>query len=388
MLAALVFLILPLGRSLADPPFHYPEEVHGKGSLRYINKIPVVIVEGKSEEIGEQMAVLTAKPARPLLNYPKDALKSLNLAAAWPVVLLTCKTLFPQFPPSYRCELETGARITGLDKDLLIVANTLFDIKKMCSCATLSVDAARNTTGGPLLGRNLDFPTLGYLHKYSVVFVVRPDGKHAFASVGFPGLLGCLSGMNEAGLAVAVLEVSSCKDGSPRLDSQGVPYALCIRRVLEECSTIDEAEKLLRSVRRTTFFNLAVCDRQGAAVFEITTKNIFVRRPVDGICCCTNHFRSPDLATVLTCNRYSALEQCRATPLLGLQDIAQRLHAANQGELTLQTMVFQPRELKLHLAIGQCPSSALPLRTLELAPLLRGERASRDSAAPGRTTGG
>ena len=43
--------------------------------------------------------------------------------------------------------------------------------------------------------------------------------------------------------------------------------------------------------------------------------------------------------------------------------------AANQGKFTLQTMIFEPAALKLHLAIGECPSSALPLKELDLKPL-------------------
>jgi hypothetical protein len=40
------------------------------------------------------------------------------------------------------------------------------------------------------------------------------------------------------------------------------------------------------------------------------------------------------------------------------------------GPLTVQTMIFEPAELKLHLAIGSCPSSALPMKIVELKPLL------------------
>ncbi len=90
-------------------------------------------------------------------------------------------------------------------------------------------------------------------------------------------MLGCLSGMNDAGLAVATLEVYSSADGSASFSLHGTPYAMCYRRILEECTTIDEAEKLLRSMRRTTSMNLAVCDRQRGAVLEMTTKSV-VRR--------------------------------------------------------------------------------------------------------------
>ncbi len=49
------------------------------------------------------------------------------------------------------------------------------------------------------------------------------------------------------------------------------------------------------------------------------------------------------------------------------------MHAANQGADTFQTMIFEPAALKLHLAIGSCPSSALPLEELDLKPLLMRE---------------
>src|SRR5205085_6318195 len=109
----------------------------------------------------------------------------------------------------------------------------------------------RSATGQPLFGRNLDYPTLGFLHEYTLVTVYRPTGKHAFVSIGFPGFIGCLSGMNDAGLTIAILEVYQTRDESPAFDAQGTPFALCFRRVLEECSTAAEAEALLRSMKRT-----------------------------------------------------------------------------------------------------------------------------------------
>ena len=53
----------------------------------------------------------------------------------------------------------------------------------------------------------------------------------------------------------------------------------------------------------------------------------------------------------------------------GVSAMQKQMHRANQGEWTFQTMVFEPAALQLHLAFGKGPSSALPLRTLELAPL-------------------
>jgi hypothetical protein len=375
ILAALLLLGIVYPAS-AGEPFHYPEAKYGKGELKYLHNLPVAFVQGTPTELGEQMARLVAQPARRLLDYPRDYLKRQKREGTWPFLVLTARSMLPQFPADYRTELETAVKAAGLDRDAVIVGNTMFDIKKIASCSTLLVDASRSATGGPLFGRNLDFPTLGYLQEYSLVIVARPKGKHAFVSVGFPGLLGVLSGMNDAGLTLAVLEVMQAHDGAPLFDGKGVPYAMTFRRILEECSTVAEAEQLLRSLRRTTMNNLAIADRHQVAVFEITPRSLVVRRSVDGLCLCTNHFRTQELATSLVCKRYAALEQCSGLEHVGLGDIAQRLHAANQGPMTLQTMIFEPATLRLHLAIGTCPSSALPLHVLELAAYLTKETAA------------
>src|SRR5262249_50702446 len=156
---------------------------------------------------------------------------------AWPLLVNMGKGLLPHFPPDHLQELESGVKAAKLDRDLFIAANTMFDIKKVIGCSTLIVEPERSATQAPLFGRNLDFPTLGYLQEYSIVMVVRPEGKHAFAAVGFPGCIGVLSGMNDAGLTLAVLECYSANDNSLKFDAEGTPYALCFRRLLEECTT-------------------------------------------------------------------------------------------------------------------------------------------------------
>ena len=84
---------------------------------------------------------------------------------------------------------------------------------------------------------------------------------------------------------------------------------MAFRRVLEECATVAEAEKLLRAMPRTTTCCLTICDKTGGAVFEITPKNLEVRSHENGVCCCTNHFRTEKLCVDDKCWRY---EQARA----------------------------------------------------------------------------
>jgi hypothetical protein len=369
ILVAINLLLTPPAH--AEKPFRYPEAKHGKGEIKYVNGLPVLLVQGSPEEMGEQAGALALKPTAGLLKLVDDFVKANGWERAYPLLLKTANIMAPQFPPDHRKELEAAAKASGWPRELLVFANTLPDLRKLAGCSALIVEGTRSATGGPLFGRNLDWPPFGPLHEYPLVIVYRPTGKRAFASITYPGMLGCFSGMNDAGLALADLTVHSAKDGSVAFDPAGMPYTLALRRVLEECATIEEAEQFLRSLKRTTMQNVAICDQKQGAVIEVTTKSIVVRRAPDGVCVCTNHFRTKELATAMACRRYEILDQSRQVKTFGVAAIAKQMDAVNQGASTLQTMVFETAALKLHLAFGKGPATRLPLRTLELTSLLR-----------------
>jgi hypothetical protein len=372
--SALVFLFLGLGVPTgirADTAFRYPEGKHGKGQLKYVNGLPVLTVEGTPEEIGEQIGVLALKPARKLSVLLQDYLKAHGLSALWPALVKKSNALFERFPAAYRKELEAMARASGSDRDQLVVANTITDYLKVAGCSALIVEPGRSATRGPLLERNWDFVPLGTLHEYSLVQVVRPKGKHAFAMVSFPGLLGGGSAINDAGLCLAANEVTSAADGSARFNPKGVAMLVAFRHLMEDTTTVAEAENWLGSNQLTSMGNLILCDKKSGVVCEITTKTLKVRRPVDGIGSCTNHFREKGLATSTRCRRYDGLEKCRDTKRLGVAEVARLMHSVHQNDWTLHSMVFEPLALRLHLALGKGPASAQPFKRLDLAPLFK-----------------
>jgi isopenicillin-N N-acyltransferase like protein len=351
----------------------FREGRYGRAELRYVHDLPVLIVEGTPAEMGRQQAALVADRAKGLLDYPKHLMRRMGREDDFPALLAQSAQLLPQFPCDHLAELDAFARQSGVDRRLLIGVNAMVDVYRGAfGCSSLLVEPQKSVTQGPLFGRNLDFYPQGHLEQYSLVTVYRPAGKHAFASIGFPGLFGCLSGMNEAGLALATHEVFITRDGSPMLNPRGVPYTLLFRRILEECATVQEAAKLLQSVERTTLFNLALCDPTEAAVAEVTPRSVVLRHGEGGVCACTNHFRTDELGTIFRFStRHYALMKSQQLARLDVADVAKKLHEVNAGAMTMQTMVFEPAALRLHLAIGVCPSSALPLKDLELGPLLK-----------------
>jgi len=378
LFALIVVAALCYSAQAADP-FKYPEGKQGTGELKYIEGIPVLVVSGTPEEMGTAVGALALKPGARVLSYPKALLEEFKAGLFWPGVVKQGKEMFKAFPEPYQKELEAIVKSSEGSRDEVIAGNTVFDIKKLIFCSALMIEPDKSATGGPLLGRNLDYPGLGWAHEYGLVTVYRPKGKHAFVSVGFPGVVGALSGMNDAGLTVAILEVFSAREGEPRFEAKGLPYALCYRTLLEECTTIDEAKKKLESMPRTTMNNLVVADAKGVAVFEITPKSVVVRKAEKGTLSCTNHFctelkpkQKVDIAD--SYERYDVLERVREWEKIKVDDVRRALHATNLGNQTLQTMVFEPDTLKLHVSMGKTPSSGQALKTIDLKPLFKPEK--------------
>ena len=75
--------------------------------------------------------------------------------------------------------------------------------------------------------------------------------------------------------------------------------------------------------------NLAACDRQRAAVFEITPRHVVVRMAEDHLLACTNHFRTPDWR----CRRSAGvIASSRAIGTLAAVRLARRGRRHGQGE--------------------------------------------------------
>jgi hypothetical protein len=302
----------------------------------------------------------------------QDTLQRRVGSIAWPLVARTCAGLFQTFPPEYRTEVEAMARAGGVDREVLIVANTIADVQHLGGCSVLVVEPGRSSTGGLLLGRNMDSAALRDLAEAGLVIVRRPAGKHAFVSVTFPGLLVCGSEMNDRGLVLAANDVRETRDGSPKLEPRGTPMAVAARRLMEDCVSISDAECMLRDFKATTTGCAILADCKRGAVYEVTPKQVLVRPAEQGICICTNHFCMPPLAVAgVRCWRFDRLQAYRKRGNLGVTDVAAALDEVNQGKATLHSMIFEPAVSKAHIAMGAGPATKLPRRTLDCQALFK-----------------
>jgi isopenicillin-N N-acyltransferase like protein len=190
--------------------------------------------------------------------------------------------------------------------------------------------------------------------------------------VTFPVILGVISGTNDAGLSLSINEIYAANDGSKGQNLGGTPMLFLFRKILEECTAVEEAEKVLKAHKRTTWFSMTICDAKGGCVFEVTPKSVVRRDGVKDVCCCTNHFRTDELSVGSKCSRYAKLEAVqKADGKLGVAEVAKALDSVNQGPMTVHAMVFEPKTRILHVSHGEGGKSATtkPLTKVELGPL-------------------
>lgn len=347
-------------------------ETEDGARLTYFGDTPVMFLKGTPEEIGRQHAKLAGKSLEPVAAMPKAAVEKLGAGKQWPFIAIAAGALMSKAPKDQVAELDALIKAAGLNNVDLKVGNGLIELRRMGGCSAFVIMPNKSDSGKLLFGRNFDFPSFDVLDKYNCVFVIKPKGKHAFVSIGYPGLVGVISGINEHGLAVATLDVYRAGDGSPFFNIKGAPLAMTYRRVLEECKTVEEAQKVLEEAPRTTYMNLVVCDAKSARTFELTPKQVGARKPEEKVLSCTNHFRMEGITANEKCWRYERLTKLRdSKPKLNTKDVHEALDLVNQGNFTLQTMIFEPEDMKLHLVMGgKAPVSGRPLQVFDLRKLL------------------
>jgi len=240
------------------------------------------------------------------------------------------------------------------------------------------IEPSRSASGHLLFGRNMDFNPAGF-QKFALLTIYQPSdtGKHAFAHVTYPGLLGVSTGMNDAGLCVGHNSIYAAADGALPFSTQGCSSLLMTRRMLEECSTVEEAVALAKKTSWAGRCALMLADTRHGVVLEITTKNVLTREVTDGLLLLTNHLRCPMLAPAagpIACSRFQGMNHyLQGKPSINSKDVLAALSLANQGGWTIQSVQFTPATLQAQIALGNGvqPATAAQYSMIDLKPLLK-----------------
>ena len=217
-------------------------------------------------------------------------------------------------PDDYLSELKGIARLCGRDFKEFIAGNLYYDFMKMVfGCTAFSSPSP----DGPFHSRNLDWLAQDRaLSRFTLIcdFVNGPCGD--FATVGWPGIVGALSGVAKGRFAITLNAAMS----SDKIDI-GFPVAFLIRNVLETVACFDEAVDILSHAEIPCDCLLLVTGttNEQAVVIERTPKRYAHRWAGNGKVCVTNDFHilenysamdiSDNELVITSCNRLNRVKE-------------------------------------------------------------------------------
>lgn len=140
-----------------------------------------------------------------------------------------------------------------------------------------------------VIGRNFDFFVGEEFAKNKLVSFFNPSDGYKFAMVGWAGMTGVLSGMNEKGLTVTI---NAAKSSMPT--STSTPISLLARQILQYASTIQEAYTIAKKaqtfVSESILIGSAIENR--AAVIEKSIEKTVLFESGSNSLVCANHYQS------------------------------------------------------------------------------------------------
>jgi len=263
----------------------------------------------------------------------------------------------------FQREAVALAERAGTDWREIIVASIAYElVLSIFGCSTIALATAE----GPVLARNMDWWPEGPLARASYQFRHLRQGRLTYATAGWPGALGAVSGLSGRGFAVALNAVVSGEGISYR----GYPVLLFLRCVLEDAPDFTAAVQMLSRQRlaAAALFTVVGTRNDERVVIERTPGRHALRQAEgDEPLLATNHFRSLHSAGGLadsvlgelgatTCGRYdtlcSLLSEQNPTGVVTDEHLLYILSDPNvRQQITAQHILARPRQQQVRLLV-------------------------------------
>lgn len=276
-----LLLLLVFGGVLWVNPGRGPREQidpTAKGWCEDVEGTLVLHLKGTPYEMGFQRGYFAKEKVQLSVsifeNLLEEAKKEVGLPrfAAHLLLDITYQLCAPFIPERYKREMEGLADASGCDLKM-IRRGQVISVLTERGCSAFAVWGRATADGKLYHGRNFDWITSAGLEDTSVLALYEPDGFQKFASVGYAGLIGVLSGMNMEGISISQIGAIT-KDRSLR----GLPLEFVLRRFLEEGTSLDEVTELMQSIKHTVGFNYVVADGDAgdARAYETTASHVAI----------------------------------------------------------------------------------------------------------------
>lgn len=254
-----------------------------KGYSEEIDGTLVLHLKGSPYEMGYQRGSLAKDKVQLMMSRFDDLLDQAKQEMGLPkfaanlILDVTYQLCAPYIPERYKREMEGLADGSGADLQVIRRGQVISVITER-GCSSFALWGKATADGKLYQGRNFDWILNAGLEDTAILALCEPDGRNRFASVGYAGQIGVLSGMNMEGMSIAQIGAIT-KDKSLR----GIPLEFVLRRILEECSDLDQVTSLIKSAKHTVGYNYVIADgdARDARAYETTAHQVAVFGPND-----------------------------------------------------------------------------------------------------------
>ncbi|MDD5697110.1 MAG: C45 family autoproteolytic acyltransferase/hydrolase [Victivallaceae bacterium] len=221
----------------------------------YKQKKRILFLEGSPEQMGQAHGQLLKSDIR--------LMEAIMLAVAAGYLIEKKDNFFtriaevirrttPFIPRRFLAECDAVSKAAGITPES---GRRMNYFPEMFHCSGAAVCNAATTKGQVVQARVLDYMTDIRLQDHAALMVFMPAGYNNWVSIGFAGFVGTVTAMNEKGLAMGEMG----GDGQGRWD--GLPMSFLMRRIMEECGTVEEAVDLMKKVPLTCDYYYILSDK-------------------------------------------------------------------------------------------------------------------------------
>jgi predicted choloylglycine hydrolase len=316
----------------------------------YLQKVDsgmyILYVEGDAIQRGEAIGALTAGLHKLQEEYFIKQIKKIVPSDFYLKFLRYFIAYFNRdieqyIPKEYLQEIYHESRYMSSEYDDLIgppymrilnyhaahdIGHALQDKHFVTGCTSFGVWGKYSADNKLMIGRNFDFYVGDDFARNKLVIFMKPTQGIPFAMVSWPGMIGAVSGMNEAGITVTI---NAAKSSIP-LEAK-TPVSIVCREILQYAHSLDEAKRI--AARRQMFVSESVLVGSGsenrAIIIEKSPDKLGIYSPKGDRIICSNHFQSStySLDSNNTNFRYNSSSNYRHLRLEELLDSVQVVNA-------------------------------------------------------------
>ncbi|PLX12073.1 MAG: hypothetical protein C0594_02855 [Marinilabiliales bacterium] len=312
------FVVIPVPKKRYKLPDFTNEKVHESNGIRRIgnnwfriNKYGhwELFVQGTPIEIGVATGKLTQKQMweqeeiffKQIQRFIPSMrlLKMIRLVVAW-----FNRHIEKHITPEYLEEIYGVSRYAS--KDFEFIANNyqrhlnlhaahdigrVLQDMKLSGCSAFATWGNNTKNGSILHGRNFDFYVGNEFANNKIVSFVRPERGYNYMSVGWGGLIGVVSGMNNQGLSITINGSSSKRPGGAK-----TPTSILGREILQYAADLESAIKIAekRELFVSEIFLVSSLKDGRACIIEKTPFKTAIYNAKEDYVAASNHFQTEE----------------------------------------------------------------------------------------------